>query len=48
MRGRGVIWNDPDLAVPWPITAAEAILSDKDGVLPRLADCQDWLAGVMQ
>jgi len=45
---RGVIWNDPDLAVPWPITTAEAILSDKDGLLPRLADCQDWLAGRLQ
>jgi dTDP-4-dehydrorhamnose 3,5-epimerase len=40
---RGVIWNDPELAVPWPISAEEAILSDKDQVLPRLADCGEWL-----
>ena len=39
---RGVIWNDPDLALPWPISPQEAILSEKDRVLPRLADC-DWL-----
>jgi len=39
---RGVIWNDPALAVPWPIDAAEAILSDKDRALPRLADCSEW------
>ena len=39
---RGVIWNDPELAVPWPISADEAILSDKDGALPRLTDCGEW------
>ena len=39
---RGVIWNDPDLALPWPVTAEEAKLSDKDAVLPRLADCPPW------
>ena len=27
---RGVIWNDPELAVPWPVAPGEAILSDKD------------------
>ena len=32
---RGVIWNDPELAIPWPIAPDEAILSDKDRVLPR-------------
>lgn len=40
---RGVLWNDPALAIPWPITAHEAILSDKDRLLPRLAEC-DWHA----
>jgi dTDP-4-dehydrorhamnose 3,5-epimerase len=39
---RGVIWNDPTLHVPWPLTAEEAILSDKDRELPRLAECSDW------
>lgn len=37
---RGVIWNDPDLALPWP--AGEVVLSDKDAVLPRLADVEPW------
>ena len=32
----GVLWNDPDLAIPWPV--AEAVLSDKDAALPRLID----------
>ena len=35
---RGVLWNDPDLALPWPIAESEAVLSDKDRVLPRWAD----------
>ena len=32
----GVIWNDPQLAVAWPMAAPQ--LSAKDAVLPRLAD----------
>lgn len=39
---RGVIWNDPDLAVPWPVGSADAVLSDKDRVLPRFAECPAW------
>lgn len=33
----GIAWNDPDLAIPWPVSPAKATLSDKDGRLPRLA-----------
>jgi dTDP-4-dehydrorhamnose 3,5-epimerase len=39
---RGVIWDDPELALPWPVTAAAAVLSEKDRKLPRLADCDPW------
>lgn len=39
---RGVIWNDPDLALPWPVAAGAEMLSDKDRILPRLADCDVW------
>jgi dTDP-4-dehydrorhamnose 3,5-epimerase len=39
---RGVIWNDPDLALPWPVQAGREILSDKDKILPKLADCDPW------
>ena len=39
---RGVIWNDPDIGINWPVAADKLILSDKDKVLPRLADCPAW------
>jgi dTDP-4-dehydrorhamnose 3,5-epimerase len=39
---RGVIWNDPDLALPWPVAPGQVTLSDKDKALPRLADCEAW------
>lgn len=32
----GIIWNDPDIAIEWPIE--QPILSDKDRRLPRLKD----------
>jgi dTDP-4-dehydrorhamnose 3,5-epimerase len=35
---RGVIWNDPVLALPWPVAEHEAVLSDKDRVLPNWRD----------
>ena len=41
---RGIVWNDPQLAVPWPIAPEEALLSEKDRQLPHLADCGEWLA----
>lgn len=39
---RGVIWDDPDLRIPWPIEHDAAVLSDKDAKLPRLAECDPW------
>lgn len=34
----GIAWNDPDLALPWPLPGDGPVLSDKDRTLPRLAD----------
>jgi dTDP-4-dehydrorhamnose 3,5-epimerase len=34
----GIIWNDPDLMIPWPVTTT--LLSDKDQVYPKLRDLQ--------
>jgi dTDP-4-dehydrorhamnose 3,5-epimerase len=34
----GIIWDDPDVAIDWPVARDEAMLSGKDAVLPRLAD----------
>lgn len=38
---RGIIWNDPDIAVTWPLSTPS--LSGKDAGLPRLADAQNNL-----
>ena len=39
---RGLRWNDPALAIPWPIAYADAILSDKDRAQPLLADLRAY------
>jgi dTDP-4-dehydrorhamnose 3,5-epimerase len=33
----GLFWNDPDLAIAWPITD-DLVLNDRDRALPRLKD----------
>jgi len=35
---RGIIWNDPDLAIPWPTHTP--LLSDKDRRLPAFRDLE--------
>jgi dTDP-4-dehydrorhamnose 3,5-epimerase len=35
---RGLLWNDPDLGIQWPVNETEAKLSDRDRRHPRLRD----------
>ncbi len=37
----GIIYNDPALAIDWKIPADRAIVSEKDIILPALADCKN-------
>jgi dTDP-4-dehydrorhamnose 3,5-epimerase len=34
----GIAWNDPTIGIKWPVSEAEAILSDKDKLQPRLRE----------
>ena len=36
---RGIIWNDPDINIPWAVT--DPLLSDKDRVHPRLSEADN-------
>ena len=40
---RSVRWNDPDLAIPWPVTPEAAILSAKDRDAPLFAAVRQQL-----
>jgi dTDP-4-dehydrorhamnose 3,5-epimerase len=35
---KGLLWNDPELGIPWPISESEAFLSDKDRHQPRFSE----------
>ncbi len=37
----GIIYNDPELNINWQVPAEKAIISDKDLVLPTLANCSN-------
>lgn len=40
---RGILWNDPDLGIDWPVSESDASLSDRDRRHPRLRDTADRL-----
>jgi dTDP-4-dehydrorhamnose 3,5-epimerase len=40
---RGIAWNDPDIAIDWPLPASELIVSERDGAAPRLSEIADSL-----
>ncbi len=35
---RGIRWDDPDLAVPWPLQGPAPVLSNRDQTWPRLGE----------
>lgn len=41
----GIIWNDPDINIDWPVAEGDVMLSDKDANLPRLADIASPFTG---
>ncbi len=38
---RGLLWNDPTLGIDWPVSADDAVISDRDRRLPPLAELTD-------
>ena len=41
---RGLAWDDPELAIAWPLPSGGPMLSDKDKRWPRLSDLKDAFA----
>ena len=41
---RAVRWDDPILALPWPVAPGEALLSDKDGAAPLFNPQDHWFS----
>jgi dTDP-4-dehydrorhamnose 3,5-epimerase len=37
---RTILWNDPDLAIPWPVASEQVVVSDKDQKGATLSDVQ--------
>ena len=37
---RAIAWNDPDIAIDWPLDGLEPIVSDRDRNAPRLAEAE--------
>ncbi|HUB73875.1 MAG TPA: dTDP-4-dehydrorhamnose 3,5-epimerase [Solirubrobacteraceae bacterium] len=35
---RAIAWNDPDIAIEWPLPAHELTVSERDAAAPRLAE----------
>jgi dTDP-4-dehydrorhamnose 3,5-epimerase len=45
---RGIAWNDPDVAIEWPLPLDQLIVSARDSSAPRLAEIADELPFVYE
>lgn len=34
----GILWNDPELGIDWPVSGSDAVLSEKDAALQTFGD----------
>lgn len=41
---RGLLWNDPALAIAWPVAPEKAVLADRDRNFPGLAALPAWFS----
>ncbi|MGH6888539.1 MAG: dTDP-4-dehydrorhamnose 3,5-epimerase [Rhizomicrobium sp.] len=39
---RGLRWDDPALGIHWPVPPSEAVLIERDRLLPQIADLPDY------
>jgi dTDP-4-dehydrorhamnose 3,5-epimerase len=37
----GILYNDPQLNIDWGLPAEDAVVSDKDKMLPLLSECKN-------
>ncbi len=40
---RGIVWNDPEIGIEWPLPAEQLIVSERDQAAPRLSEIADEL-----
>jgi dTDP-4-dehydrorhamnose 3,5-epimerase len=40
---RGIVWNDPDIGIQWPLPSGELTVSERDAAAPRLRDIEEEL-----
>lgn len=41
---KGLLWNDPALDIDWPVSGAEAVLSEQDRARPCLTDTPQYFS----
>ena len=41
---RGLAWDDPELAIPWPVSWQAAMLTQRDRQWPHLQELGEWFS----